>query len=79
MIDLDEFRELFEPIDPAATVKKVFATPGWEPKATVVKWKGKSTTVYDFEFFKMLIQDWIKRDKITKEEALDNFFEMFDT
>lgn len=76
MVNIDEFRELFEPVDPMAAVKKVFATPGWDPKPQKVTWKGKTVTVYDFEFFKMLIQDWIRRDKITKEEALDQFFDM---
>lgn len=76
MVNLEEFKELFEPVDPAAIVKKVFATPGWDPKPTKITWKGKTVTVYDFEFFKMLIQDWITCDKLTKEQALDQFFEM---
>lgn len=76
-IDIEEFKTLFEP-DPLATVKEVFGVPEPELKPRVLTWKGKTTTVYDYELFVGIIKDWIKRDGITKEEALDNFFEMFD-
>lgn len=76
-VDLDEFRRLllFEP-DPAAKVKEVFGVPELQLKPRVLKWKGKTVTVYDFELFKGIITDWMKRDGITKEEALDEFFDM---
>jgi hypothetical protein len=76
MVDVDEFRKLFEPDDPIGKVREVFGVPEPELKPIVLKWKGKSVTVYDFELFKGIIQDWIKRDNITKEEALDEFFDM---
>lgn len=75
MVDVDEFKKLFDP-DPLAGVKEVFGVPESHLKPQVLKWKGKSVTVYDFDLFKGIIQDWIKRDNCTKEEALDLFFEM---
>lgn len=74
-IDLDEFTRLFEP-DPAAKVEEVFGVPGPELKPIKLQHKGQTLTVYDFELFKGIIRDWMKRDGITKEEALDLFFEM---
>lgn len=77
-VDIEEFKKLFED-DPLATVKEVFGVPEHDLKPTKITWKGKTCTVYDYELFVMIIKDWIKRDKITKEQALDNFFDMFET
>lgn len=41
-----------------------------------VSWKGKQIWVGDFEFFVMLVTDWMKRYKQTKEEVLDEIFDM---
>ena len=79
MIDLEEFKKLFdgEP-DPIGTVKEVFESSGWNPKPTKVSSKDRTCTVYDYEFFVMIIKSWMVQDKLTKEQALDKFFDMFD-
>lgn len=48
----------------------------YRPTIKVVEWKDKKTTVYDYELFVGLIQDWMKREKWSKNKALDEFFEM---
>ncbi|UOF77996.1 hypothetical protein [Caudoviricetes sp.] len=40
-----------------------------------VQWKGQIANV-EYELFCMLISDWMKRYKWTKEQALDEFFEI---
>lgn len=75
MVDIDEFKQLFEP-DPVEKVREVFGVPEPELKPKELTWKGKTVTVYDYEFFVMLIKDWRKRYGYTKEQALDEFFDM---
>ena len=75
-LDLDEFSKLFEP-DPVNKVREVFGVPDPEIKPRVLKWKGQQVTVYDFELFQMTIKDWMKRDNLTKDQAIDEFFGMF--
>lgn len=41
-----------------------------------VQWKGKVIWVADFEFFTMMVKDWMVRYKQTKEQVLDDMFEM---
>jgi hypothetical protein len=43
-----------------------------------VTWKGRTVVVEDYEWFQMLIKQWITNTWYpkTKEEALDLFFEM---
>lgn len=56
-------------------VKKIEVKDFWlNPKE--VTWKGQKTEVADYEFFVMLIQDWMNRYQWTKEQALDEFFSM---
>lgn len=38
-----------------------------------IVWKGKTITV-EYDLFRGMIQDWMERDKLTKEEALDLAF-----
>lgn len=75
MIDVGEFDKLFNP-DPVGAVKEVFGVPAADLKPHKLVWKGKTVTVYDREMFMDLIRSWMKQDGITKEEALDLFFEM---
>ncbi len=57
-------------------VMDFYFNPRW------VTWKGVKTWVADFELFTMIISQWIKGDKWdnskarTKEQALDEYFEM---
>lgn len=74
-VDMDAFDNLFE--TPLDKVKKVF--PGAEEielKPRTITWKGKTDTVYDYELFVMTIKDWMKREKWSKERALDEWFSM---
>lgn len=77
-IDIEEFKELFGIENTTLEkVQKIF--PGAEEiklEQRTLTWKGKSTTVYDYELFVMTIKDWIKRNKWTKEQALDEWFSM---
>lgn len=73
-VDVDDFLGLFEP-DPLVKVKEVFEIEEeWKP--TVLTWKGRTVTVWDFELFKMMIKQWMKESGWTKQQALDEFFEM---
>lgn len=57
-------------------VMDFYFNPRW------ITWKGAKTWVADFELFTMLISSWLKGDRwsnskaMTKEEALDEYFEM---
>lgn len=57
-------------------VADFYFNPRW------ITWKGMKEWVCDYELFTMLIASWIKGDKwgnskpMTKEEALDLYFEM---
>lgn len=78
MVDIDGVRELLG-VEKTALEKVQEVFPGAEEielKPRKITWKGKTTIVYDYELFVMMIKDWIKRDNITKEQALDLFFEM---
>lgn len=48
----------------------------YRPVRREVQWKGQSMVVYDYELFVGIIQDWMKRDNMTKDQALDLAFEM---
>lgn len=75
-VDLDEFDRLFS-VDPVATVKKVFNVP--EARSKPVIWKGKTIAVYDYELFVEIIRGWMRRHGWTKEQSLDEFFDMFES
>lgn len=76
-VDVDEFAALFGPPSPVDTIKEVFGVPEPELKPKELKWKGKVTTVYDYELFKSIIKGWMEKYGYSKEEALDEFFDMF--
>jgi hypothetical protein len=42
----------------------------------VIQWKGKTLWVGDFELFKMIIKDWMKRYNWSKDQAFDEYFDM---
>lgn len=48
----------------------------YRPIKKVIHWKGQTDTVLDYELFVGIIQDWMKREKWTKEQALDEWFSM---
>lgn len=78
MVNIEEFARLFG-ADPAAGVRSVWGVPEPELKPKTVQWQGQSLMVYDYEYFVALIKDWMRRYKQTKQEALDEFFGMFNT
>jgi len=45
-------------------------------KARKIEWKGKVDAVWDYELFVGVIKSWMKKDKITKEQALDKWFDI---
>lgn len=75
-VDVDNFMGLFESADPVEKVREVFGVPEPELKPVKLTHKGQTLTVYDFELFKGIIRDWMDRYGYTKEQALDEFFEM---
>lgn len=75
-IDIDDFMSLYEAEDPVKNVREVFGVPEPGLKPRTLKWKGQTVVVYDYELFKGIIQDWMRRYGQTKEEALDEFFSM---
>ena len=48
----------------------------YRPVKRTVTWKDQSTHVWDFELFQMIIRDWMDREGWSKEQALDEFFDM---
>lgn len=78
MVNIEEFARLFG-VDPVAPIRETFGVPEPGLKPKTVQWQGQSLIVYDYDHFVALIKDWMKRYKQTKQEALDEFFGMFNT
>jgi hypothetical protein len=74
MIDIEEFRKIFDP-DNIDIVKKIFPEAETLQIKTIV-WKDKKVTTYDYESFVKTIKTWIKENNWTKEQALDEWFSM---
>jgi len=74
MIDIEEFRKIFDP-DKIDIVKKIFPEAETLQIKTII-WKDKKVTTYDYESFVKTIKTWIKENNWTKEQALDEWFSM---